>query len=137
MTQRGSDHSARIKESWDHRDVEIGNDLVAQLASPPLLVNDLLPSRSRSLRERQPCGRHWSLPHLGQPIDSVRDTLGVVRYQPSESSKASQLQGLFLSLESSPTSAHDYSSDSYFRRFNTYDMGGRSLLCDRRAAVCC
>src|SRR6266851_1415471 len=67
----------------------------------------LWPSRTRNRRGRQSCGRHWLLPHLGQPTAGVRDTLGVVHYQPSESSRQASSEGFFLSLESSPTSAHD------------------------------
>jgi len=42
MTKGGGDDSARIEEAWDYRIVEIGDDLVAEPASPPLLVDEPL-----------------------------------------------------------------------------------------------
>ena len=42
MTESGDDHSTRIKEAWDHRYVEFGNDLAAAPASPSLLMNQTL-----------------------------------------------------------------------------------------------
>src|SRR5439155_24144795 len=97
----------RMRKCGTHGWVEVGYSLTTTPTSPSLFVGDPLaiaisqPSRSTVMQT--PLAAATS----GEPIDGVSDTLGVVRYQPSESRRQASSERFFLSLESSRTSAHD------------------------------